>query len=101
MANAIIGINILLGLVFLYYLQGCAVITYILKQKRSARFFQFLAYVLLFLQIPYIFVSLGLLLTGYTQGGIHLSLPAIILVAGIGLANVWIDFRKRLRQANL
>ena len=100
-STRIVGINILLGLVFLYYLQGCAVITYILKQKHIAKFLQFVAYLLLFLQLPYIFVSLGLLLTGYIQGGLHLSLPAIILVAGVGLANVWIDFRKRLRQANL
>ena len=94
----IIGINILLGLVFLYYLQGCAIITYFLKQRGTTRFLQFLAYVFLFLQIPYIFVSLGLLLTGYTQGGLYLPLPAIILVASIGLANVWMDFRKRVQQ---
>jgi hypothetical protein len=97
-ATRIVGINILLGFVFLYYLQGCAVITYILKQRRTAKFLQFIAYILLFLQLPYIFVSLGLLLIGYTQGGFHLSLPAVVLVAGIGLANVWIDFRKRLKQ---
>lgn len=94
----VIGINILLGLILLYYLQGCAIITFFLKRKHTARVMQFFAYGLLFLQIPYIFASLGLLLTGYTQDGIFLSLPAIILVAGIGLANVWIGFRQRVEQ---
>lgn len=94
----VIGINILLGLTLLYYLQGCAIITFFLKRKHTARVMQLLAYGLLFLQIPYIFASLGLLLTGYTQDGIFLSLPAIILVAGVGLANVWIGFRQRVEQ---
>jgi hypothetical protein len=97
----LIGINVLLGLVFLYYLQGCAVIVFLLKQKRIGRFFQMVACVLLFLQIPYIFVGLGLLLTGYTEGNVYFSLPAIVVVAGLGLANVWINFRKRIRLANL
>ncbi len=94
----VIGINIILGLILLYYLQGCAIITFFLKRKQTARVMQFFAYGLLFLQIPYIFASLGLLLTGYTQDGIFLSLPAIILVAGIGLANVWVGFRQRVEQ---
>ncbi|MBD3309406.1 DUF2232 domain-containing protein [candidate division KSB3 bacterium] len=94
----ILGINIILGLVFLYYLGGCAIITYFLKQKQAAKVLQLIAYVLLFLQIPYIFVSLGLLLTGYTEHGVFLPLPAIVLVAGLGLANVWFDFRKRFSQ---
>jgi len=97
----LIGINVLLGLVFLYYLQGCAVIVSLLKQKRTGRFFQVLAYGLLLFQIPYIFVGLGLLLTGYTEGSVYFSLPAIIVIAGIGLANVWIDFRARIRRGNL
>lgn len=94
----VIGINLLLGLILLYYLQGCAIITFFLKYKQTGRVMQFLAYMLLFLQVPYIFISLGLLLTGYTQDGLFLSLPAIILVAGVGLANVWIGFRKRVEQ---
>ncbi len=97
----LIGINVLLGLVFLYYVQGCAVITFFLKQKRIGRFFHVVAYILLFLQIPYIFVGLGLLLTGYAKGSVYFSLPAIVVVAGLGLANVWVDFRKRIRLANL
>lgn len=94
----VIGINLLLGLILLYYLQGCAIITFFLKYKQTGRVMQFLAYILLFLQVPYIFISLGLLLTGHTQDGLFLSLPAIILVAGIGLANVWIGFRQRVKQ---
>jgi hypothetical protein len=94
----VVGINIILGFVLLYYLQGCAIIMFFLKRKPSARFMQILAYVLLFFQIPYIFGGLGIVLTGHSQGGVFLSLPAIILVAGIGLANVWIKFRRRVEQ---
>lgn len=93
-----IGINLILGLVFLYYLVGCAIITYFLKQRNTTKFLQVLAYVLLFLQIPYIFVSLGLLLTGYSDASVYLPLPAIVLVTGVGLSNVWVDFRKRAGQ---
>jgi hypothetical protein len=96
-----VGVNLLLGLTFLYYLQGCAVITCVLRQRRTAKFLQFLAYLLFFLQIPYGLIGLGLLLTGSAVDGLLFSLPALMMVAGIGLANVWIDFRKRLRQANL
>ena len=95
------GVNILLGLVLLYYLQGCAVITCTLRYKGTAKILQFIAYLLLFLQIPYSLIGLGLLLTGSAVGELLFSLPTAILVAGIGLANVWIDFRKRLRQASL
>jgi uncharacterized protein YybS (DUF2232 family) len=93
-----VGINILLGLAFLYYLAGCSIIVYFLKQKEASRFFQFIAYALLFFQMPHIFTGLGLLLTGYSEQGVYLSLPAILLVAGIGLSNVWIDFRRRAAQ---
>jgi uncharacterized protein YybS (DUF2232 family) len=95
----IIGINFLLGLVFLYYVAGCAIIIYVLKQKETSKFFQIIAYILLFFQIPHIFTGLGLLLTGYSESGVYLSLPAIILVAGVGLSDIWIDFRQRVRQA--
>ncbi len=100
-ATRIAGVNILLGLVFLYYLQGCAVITFILRYKETAKVLQFIAYLLLFIQIPYSLTGLGLVLTGSAVRELLFLLPAVILVAGIGLANVWIDFRKRLKQANL
>ncbi len=95
----VIGINILLGLVFLYYVAGCAIIIYVLKQKETSKFFQIIAYILLFFQIPHIFTGLGLLLIGYSENGVYLSLPAIILVAGVGLSDIWIDFRQRVKQA--
>ena len=95
------GINVLLGLALLYYVQGCAVITFILRYKGTVKILQFIAYLLLFLQIPYGAIGLGLLLTGAAVEDLLFSLPAMVLVAGIGLANVWIDFRKRLKQANL
>jgi uncharacterized protein YybS (DUF2232 family) len=100
-ATRILGINLILGSVFLFYLQGGAVIACILKQRGVAKFVQFVSYVLLLLQIPYSLISLGLLLTGSASEGLIISLPAMVLVAGIGLANVWIDFRTRLKQANL
>ena len=100
-STRLVGINVLLGLVFLYYLQGCAVIASLLKLKRIGRFFRVLTYGLLFLQVPYLFVGLGLLLTSYTEGNVSFSLPTIVVVAGIGLADVWIGFRKRMRHANL
>ncbi|PID55674.1 hypothetical protein CSB45_14845 [candidate division KSB3 bacterium] len=99
--TSIVGINLLLGLTLLYYLQGCAVITFIMRKKRAAKFLQFVVYLLLFLQIPYGMIGMGLLLTGAAAEGLLLSLPALIMVAGIGLANVWVDFRKRLKQARL
>lgn len=100
-ATRIVGINLVLWLVFLYYLQGCAVITFILRYKGTAKIVQFIAYLLLLLQIPYSLIGLGLLLTGSVVKELLFPLPAMVLVAGIGLANVWIDFRKRLKQANL
>jgi uncharacterized membrane protein len=96
-STKVFGINIILGLVFLYYLAGCAIILYFLKQKKISKFFQILAYILLFFQIPHIFTGLGLLLTGYSESGVYLSLPAIILVAGVGLSDIWLDFRQRVK----
>ncbi len=98
--SRIMGINFILGVVLLYYVAGCAIVMYYLKLKNSTKFLRIFAYVLLFLQVPHIFINLGLLLTGYTERGIFLPLPAIVLVAGVGLSNIWIDFRKRAEQRN-
>ena len=92
----VLGINLLIGLVLLYYLQGSALVIFFLKQRQAARGMQGMAYGLLFLQIPYIFGIVGLLLTGHRQEGMALSLPAIFIVTGMGLANVWYGFRKRV-----
>jgi uncharacterized protein YybS (DUF2232 family) len=94
-----LGTALLLGLVFLYYVQGCAIIAYFLKQRQASNGLQIVTYILLFMQIPYIFVSLGLLLTGYTRSNVYLPLLPILLVTGLGLANGWLDFRKRPEQA--
>ncbi len=91
------GINLLIGLVLLYYLQGSALVIFFLKQRQAARGMQGIAYGLLFLQIPYIFGIVGLLLVGYRQEGLVLSLPAIFIVTGMGLANVWYGFRGRIK----
>lgn len=94
----VLGTAILLGLVFLYYVQGCALIAYFLKRRQASNGMHILTYILLFMQIPYIFVSLGFILTGYTRGNAYLPLLTIMLVAGLGLANGWVNFRKRPEQ---
>ncbi len=93
-----LGINVILGIILLYYLAGCAIILYFLKQKHVSKFFQILAYILLVFQIPHIFTGFGLLLTGYFERSVYLSLPAISLVTGVGLSNVWFEYRKRAAQ---
>jgi len=99
-ATKIMGLNLLVGIVFLYYLNGCAVIVGLFKSQQTTKLIQFVIYMLLFLQIPYIFISVGLLLTGAMQKEYYLSLPVILIVASIGLANVWLDFRQRPQEGN-
>jgi hypothetical protein len=96
----VIGINMLIGVVFLYYLAGCAILLSFFAQRQAPKFVRIITYVILLLQIPYIFVNLGLLLSGYTQGVAYLALPFIFIVTGIGLANVWFDFRQRIMGQN-
>jgi uncharacterized protein YybS (DUF2232 family) len=67
----IIGINMVILLAAIYFLQGIAIISFFFK-KRS--------------------VPLGLRVMGYTLIGIIQVLP--ILVAALGLFDIWIDFRK-------
>jgi len=66
-----LGLNITIVMAVLYCLQGLAIVLYWVKTKNIPKFFRFLAFFLIFTQ-P---VLLG-------------------LVGGIGLFDIWIDFRK-------
>lgn len=66
-----IGINTVILLVAIYFLQGIAIVSFFFKKKK---------------------VPLGFRVMGYTLIGIIQFLA--FLVAGLGLFDIWIDFRK-------
>ena len=66
-----LGLNLTIVMVVLYCLQGLSIVLHLLKTKNITKFFWFLAFFLIFTQ-P---VLLG-------------------LVGGLGLFDIWIDFRK-------
>ena len=66
-----IGINIVIVLAAVYFLQGIAIVSFLFKKKN---------------------VPFGLRVMGYALIGIIQILP--ILVAALGLFDIWIDFRK-------
>jgi len=96
-ATRIVGINLLIGGVLLYYLQGSSLIIFFLKQRQVSKGMIHIAYGLFFLQIPSVFFLVGLLLNGYPEKGMILTLSVIFMIAGMGLANVWYGFRKRAK----
>lgn len=67
-----IGSNLLAFLLLIYYLQGLAVVTHLFERRRLAPLLQGAGYVLM------LFAS-----------------PLPLIVAGIGLFDLWIDFRKQ------
>ncbi|GAK53672.1 hypothetical protein U14_04939 [Candidatus Moduliflexus flocculans] len=96
-ATQAIGLNLLVGVVLLYYLQGSSLVIFFLKQRQVSKGMQQIAYGLFFLQIPSVFLLVGLLLTGYREKGMALTLVVIFIITGMGLANVWYGFRKRIK----
>jgi uncharacterized protein YybS (DUF2232 family) len=72
------ALNILMIVSMLYFLQGMAVISTIISRKSSFGFLRIVLYVMLVLQ-PYL----------------------AIVVASIGLCDLWIDFRTPKKQENL
>lgn len=67
----IVGLNMLIIMLFLYLLQGLAVINFFFNAKRIPAFVRIIGYFLIFAQQ---FV--------------------LLLVVGLGLIDVWVDFRK-------
>ncbi len=65
------GINLAIILLFLYFLQGLSVVTHILKSKKFPRW----AWIIVFILIPLNPMFFG-------------------LVVGMGLFDIWVDFRK-------
>lgn len=70
---ATIGLNLLLVCGLLYFMQGLAIMTALLAHWRLPPLLQGLLYALIIFQVY-----------------------GIILVAGLGIADVWLDFRQRL-----
>ena len=72
-----IGLNLLILLLLVYYVQGLAIVTELFKRKQFPMFMQVMGYamVLLFNPLPFI-------------------------VAGIGVFDLWIDFRKKRIKGN-
>ncbi len=66
-----VGINTVILLLGIYFLQGIAIVSFFFKKKN---------------------VPLGFRVIGYTSIGIIQFLP--LLVTGLGLFDVWIDFRR-------
>jgi len=71
MAGAI-GLNLLVVLILVYYLQGLAVVTHLFERRQLPALMRGAAYFLI------LFVS-----------------PLPLMVAGVGLFDLWIDFRKK------
>ena len=72
------GMNLVIILLFLYFLQGLSVVAYILKSKAFPKW----VWIVVFILIPLNAVILGLA-------------PMFLgLVMGIGLFDIWVDFRK-------
>jgi uncharacterized protein YybS (DUF2232 family) len=68
------GLNVLIACMFVYMLQGFAIIAYVFKKKNVPWFFRYVFYLLIF-TMQYL----------------------IMVIAMIGLFDLWIDFRKYVR----
>jgi uncharacterized protein YybS (DUF2232 family) len=69
------GLNVLIICLFVYLLQGFAIVAYLFKERRVPWFFRYAFYLLVF-TIQYL----------------------ILIVAMVGLFDLWIDFRKLIRK---
>ncbi len=76
--SQVAGMNLTIILVFLYFLQGLSVVTHILKTKAAPKW----VWIIVFILIPLNSMFLGLA-------------PMFLgLVMGIGIFDIWVDFRK-------
>mgnify|MGYP005642359467 FL=1 len=65
------GLNVFLVMLFIYFIQGLSIVVYFLKARNVQVFFWFVLFILIFVQ------------------------PLLIgLVAGLGVFDIWADFRK-------
>ncbi len=69
------GLNVLIICMFVYLLQGFAIVGYLFKERRVPWFFRYAFYLLVF-TIQYL----------------------ILIIAMVGLFDLWIDFRKLIRK---
>ena len=67
----LLALNILIILMFFYFLQGLAIVSFFFRKKRVPSFVRIIGYFLIFVQ-QYL----------------------LLLVVGVGLIDVWADFRK-------
>ncbi len=74
-AFRILGLNMMIVLLFIYTLQGLAIISFFFKKKNVPPVFRIVGYFLIFAQQFLIFI-----------------------VAGLGLIDTWADFRKRKKR---
>ncbi|MDD2364995.1 MAG: DUF2232 domain-containing protein [Desulfuromonadaceae bacterium] len=72
------ALNVLLVVLFVYFIQGMAVVSTLLSRHSISTFLRIMLYVLLIIQ-PYL----------------------LALIAGIGLFDLWVDFRTPKTQENL
>lgn len=70
-----LGINLLLAVSFIYFLQGLAIVSFFFQQRNISSFFRFLVYFLIAIQQM-----------------------LMITIATVGFFNLWVDFRKYLRK---
>jgi len=70
-AFRVVGLNLLILFLFIYMFQGLAIVTFFFKEKRVPRFIRVICYFLIFAQQI-----------------------LLLLIIGLGLFDVWIDFRK-------
>ena len=69
--SQVVGMNLVIIFLFLYFLQGLSVVTHILKSRNSPRWVWFIVFIL---------IPLNPMFFG--------------LVVGMGLFDIWVDFRK-------
>lgn len=75
-AATTVGLNLLVVVGFVYFMQGLAIVGVFFRTRE---------------------VPLALRIAGYTSIGALQLLP--LVVAAVGLADLWVDFRRRLRRA--
>ncbi|MBN2251676.1 MAG: DUF2232 domain-containing protein, partial [Candidatus Altiarchaeota archaeon] len=73
----ILGLNILIVLLFIYMLQGLAIMSFFFQRKNVPVFMRALGYFLVFAQQF-----------------------LLLIVAGVGLIDTWVDFRKLGRESS-
>lgn len=72
-----IGLNLIIICAFIYFMQGLAIVSYVFKKKKVPNVLKMIFYFIIFAQ-QYI----------------------LLLVVVVGLSDLWIDFRKRIKPLN-